>query len=199
MGRFLGNVVKWFLWAIGLVVILSLIFGWNLFGLIPSRVIEVPAKCDECEVCTKCPVCEVCADPANSAVQEPDVYNTFGDLGKFYRNVDEEVVGYHQQGAVMQYTCKLGEIGVYLSIDKANTVMGEANDNEVVAYIPCQSNGSAITATTVHWSGSFQRAHWVVVTKELPMTPLEALMLLKAEEQNREALFFNADGTSDSY
>jgi len=129
---------------------------------------------------------------------EPVVYNTFGDLGKFYRNVDEEVVGFHKQGEEMQYTCQLGEIGVYLSIDKTNTVMGEANESEVVAYIPCPSDGSAITATTVHWSGEFQRAHWVVVEKELPMTPLEALMLLKAEEQNRKALFFNAESTLEN-
>jgi len=137
----------------------------------------------------------------NPSVYEPEniVYTDFGQLGGFYRNVDEEVVGYHEKGAVMQYTCKNGEIGVYLSIDKANTVMGEANDNEVIAYSPCPSNGSAITATTIHWSGTFQRAHWLAVYDSFPMTSLEGLMLLQAQEQNRPALMFAVDGKMTTY
>lgn len=194
MGKIIGTIIKWFFYLVGFCTIIVLLVVALLGNSVrvEQRVEQQSAN----------PVTQnyVPIQPA-PVVSEPEsiVYTDFGQLGEFYRNIDEEVVGYHQQGAVMQYTCKPGEIGVYLSIDKANTVMGEANDDEVVAYIPCPTNGSAISATTIHWSGDFQRAHWVVVEKELPMTPLEALMLLKAEEQNREALFFNADGTFNSY
>ena len=99
----------------------------------------------------------------------------------------------------MQYSCKNGEIGVYLSIDKSNTVMSEANENEVVAYIPCPSDGSSITSTTIHWSGTFQRAHWVAVYDSFPVTSLEGLMLLQAQEQNRPALLFAVDGKMTLY
>jgi hypothetical protein len=131
-------------------------------------------------------------------VTDPEnVYTNFGQLGTFYRNIDEEVTNFHSLGRMMEYECKDGEIGVYISIDKANTVMGVANEHEVVAYVPCQDTG-VITASTIHYGGEpgaeFQRAHFVVLTKELPITPLDALMLLKAEEQNRKALLFDGTG-----
>lgn len=205
MGNFLGNLIKWSLWIIGLVVVVSLMFGWNVFGLIPPRVVEVPAECDECPVCETCKECPEPVASNDSVVTDepakvPDTVQKFRDLATFYIDGDQFIENWKVQGAQMSYTCQY-DGPVYVSMDPGIINGQSTGDLGAVFHVACKK-GDTVTLSTPHWSESalHQQVHVVEFTQEITAEQaLNFLKVLKVDEGKPIAYFINSSGEVTNY
>ncbi len=205
MGKFLAKLIKWVLFIAGIVLILFLAFGWDFWGLIPSRVVEVQVpvevekiveKTVEVEVPAECPTCPVCETAAPIVpVVVPDTIQKFRDLGNFYIDGDQFIENWKVQGTGMKYTCQYNG-GVYISMDPGVVNSQSTGDLGAVFYVTCKI-GDVITLSTPHWSDSakHQQVHLVEFTQEISENQaLNFLKVLKVDEGKQIAYFIDSEG-----